>query len=73
MELKDCTREVRPSEADYRAEARKFFLSQNIKYLAIDAPDYNSKDMIDHPDLWGIDLVAQRGTMRIYRWKEEKQ
>ena len=69
VELKDCTREVQPSQADYRTEARKLFLSQNIKYLAIDAPDYNSKDMIDHPDLWGIDLVAQRGTMRIYRWR----
>jgi hypothetical protein len=70
VELTDCTREVQPSQADYRSEARKLFLSQNIKYLAIDAPDFNSKDMIDHPDLWGIDLIAQRGTMRIYRWRE---
>ena len=51
----------------------RFALAQGIHYLAVDGPDFNSKDMIDHPDLWGIDLVAERGTMRIYRWKEEKQ
>ena len=73
MQLKNCTREISPHAADYRAEARRFALSQGIRYLAVDAPDFNSRDMIDHPELWGIDLVAERGTMRIYRWKEEKQ
>ena len=73
VELKNCTREISPHPSDYRAEARRFALAQGIHYLAVDGPDFNSKDMIDHPDLWGIDLVAERGTMRIYRWKEEKQ
>ena len=73
VELKNCTREISPHPADFRAEARRSALSQDIRYLAVDGPDFNSRDMIDHAELWGIDLVAERGSMRIYRWKEEKQ
>jgi hypothetical protein len=69
VELSGCTREVVTPSEDYRAEVRKFFLSQKVRYLAIDAPDYNSQDIKQHTDLWGLDLLAERGTMRIYRWR----
>ena len=68
--LKDCKRDLVPHTADYRAAARDFAISQSIQYLAIDRGDFSSQDMIEHPDLWGVSLVAQRGSMRLYRWNE---
>lgn len=68
--LKNCQRELLSHPADFRAASREYFLAQGIRYLAVDAPDYNAKDMIEHPGLWGIDLVAQRGSMRLYRWND---
>ncbi|MDX2269544.1 MAG: hypothetical protein NW208_15685 [Bryobacter sp.] len=74
VELAGCTREILPdSEAtkvDYRAEARRFFLAQGIRYLAVDAVDYPSADLRDNTASWQVELVAERGAMRIYRWKE---
>ncbi len=70
VELEGCTRAVEKVERDYRQEARRFFLSQGVRYMAIDAPDYGSADMKAKPDEWGLELVAERGTMRLYRWKE---
>jgi len=37
--------------------------------MAVDAPDYPSKDMRENGKLWPIDLIAERGTMRIHRWR----
>lgn len=70
VELQDCQRSVENVPRDYRREARRFFLAQGVRYLAIDAPDYGSADMKARPEEWGLELVAERGTMRLYRWKE---
>jgi hypothetical protein len=70
VELEGCTRSVEKVELDYRQEARRFFLSQGVRYLAIDAPDFGSADMKARPDAWGLELIAERGTMRLYRWRE---
>lgn len=69
VELRGCTRSIEENPADYRQEAQRLFLENRVVYLAIDAPDYPSKDMIDNARLWPLDLVAERGTMRIYRWR----
>ncbi len=68
ISLAGCVRSIEPRELNYREAARQFFLSQNVRYLAIDAPDYPAKDMRDHPQLWPVTLIAERGTMRIYRF-----
>jgi hypothetical protein len=70
VELRGCARSVEAQAIDYRREARRFFLAQGVRYLAIDAPDQGSADMKENPQLWGLDLIAERGTMRLYRWRE---
>jgi hypothetical protein len=57
------------ANADYRADARRFALSQGIRWLAIDEPDFAAKDFREHADLWQVELVAQRGSMRLYRFR----
>jgi len=69
VEVAGCTREIAPRPADYRVSARSFFLKQNVRYLAVDAPDYPAKDMLENIDIWNLELLAERGTMRLYRWR----
>lgn len=69
LSLKNCTRQITTLPADYRDAARRFFLSRGVRYLAIDAPDYPSRDLRSNAHLWPIDLLAERGTMRLYRWR----
>lgn len=69
LQLRGCHRELTPYSADYREAARRFFLSRQIRYLAIDAPDYPARDMRENAKLWPLDLLAERGTMRLYRWR----
>ncbi|WP_031500790.1 ArnT family glycosyltransferase [Bryobacter aggregatus] len=70
VELKGCTREMTPHAADFRAEARRYMQSQGIHYVAIDQRDFNAQDMIDNAALWQITLVAERGSVRLYRWND---
>ncbi len=69
VELEGCTRKLETLVTDYRAAAREYFLREKVRYLAVDAPDYPAADMRENPDQWGLELVAERGTMRIYRWR----
>lgn len=68
VEIAGCTRTVEESKADYREAARRLFLAEGVRYMAVDAPDYPAKDMKENAALWPIELIAERGTMRIYRW-----
>lgn len=69
VKLAGCQREVVAANADYRADARRYALSQGIRWLAIDEPDFAAKDFREHADLWQVELVAQRGSMRLYRFR----
>jgi hypothetical protein len=69
LQLQGCQRQFLSSPADYRESARRFFLSRQVRYLAIDSPDYPSRDLRENPHLWPLDLLAERGTMRLYRWR----
>jgi hypothetical protein len=74
VELAGCRREILAAPGkdapDYRADARRFFLSQNVPYLAIDNQDFGAADLKANASLWGLELIAERGAMRIYRWKQ---
>ncbi len=73
LRLKGCRFE--PSQSppvDYRADARRYFLSAGVRYLAVDQVDYPSADMRERPDAWGLELLAERGAVRLYRWKNEE-
>jgi hypothetical protein len=70
IEIANCVREVAKPPIDARAEARRYLLSMGVKYLAVDVPDYNYRDMIDHAAEWGVELVAERNGMRLYRFRE---
>lgn len=68
VELAGCTRSIEALTGDYRAAARQLFLREGVRYLAIDAPDFPAADFRDHLAEWGAELLAERGTMRLYRF-----
>jgi hypothetical protein len=69
ISLRGCERVAMAPEVDYREAAREYFLREGIRYLAIDEVDFPAADMKAQPDAWGLELVAERGAMRIYRWR----
>lgn len=69
VELAGCTRTIVAPTENFREATRQFFLSRNVRYLAVDGPDFPSRDIREHPELWPLDFLAERGTMRLYRWR----
>lgn len=71
IQFKNCApKEIVDLPLDLRAEARRFFLAQGVRYLVIQKSDYGAQDLIDNAALWQLELLAERGPARLYRFRQ---
>jgi hypothetical protein len=71
LQFKNCgPRQIVDLPLDLRAEARRFFLANGVRYLVIQQADYGAQEIYENQQKWGVELLAERGPARLYRFRQ---